>query len=100
MIKFVTYSYSHLDWIDVVEIERETDAFVWIAGRRNNKRSDWENFFDTGEEAKLFLISKAQANLDAARQAVAHCEKKLDEAKNAAIPEAKTKHEYDDHHRN
>lgn len=43
--------------ITEVDIERETDKFVWIDGRRIAKRSGWENYFDSWDDAKKELLS-------------------------------------------
>jgi hypothetical protein len=54
--------------IEKIEVEKETEKCVFIKrtdykGKpildRNNKRSDYYNFFDTFEEAKQFLLSKS-----------------------------------------
>lgn len=52
--------------IEIIECERETDAFVVINGRRNAKRSNWENFFDTHAEAVTYLIETQRARVKAA----------------------------------
>lgn len=70
--------------IEAVQVERETAAAVWIkswtfkgAGtgpeRRHNKRSTYENYFDTWDEAKAFL-------LDAAEQQVVNARGRLERA--------------------
>ena len=49
MIKFMTTTYK--TEIRPVQVKRETETTVIIAGRRNAKRSMYDNFFDTWEEA-------------------------------------------------
>jgi hypothetical protein len=56
MIKYRT----RWETIVKVEVERETESCVWIKGRRNNKKSGWENFFDTWQEAHAFVIQNAE----------------------------------------
>lgn len=53
--------------ITAIEIERETDSSVWIGGRRSAKSTEYDNYFDTWDEAHKFLLDKAGALLDAAR---------------------------------
>jgi multidrug efflux pump subunit AcrA (membrane-fusion protein) len=53
--------------ITQVEVERETDISVWINGHRNAKRSEWNNYYDTWEEAKAALQAKAQSQVDSLR---------------------------------
>ncbi len=65
-VKYVT---EH-DWgvsIKQTEIDKETEKSVWIDGRRNAKRSDWYNYFDTWGEARDFLMGKAEEKLRTAR---------------------------------
>lgn len=45
--------------IGKIEIERETESSVWINGRKHSKRSSWDNYFPTREEAKDFLFKDA-----------------------------------------
>lgn len=46
--------------IELVECERETDSCVWMDGRRRNKKGEYENFFDTFDEAKGFCLKVAE----------------------------------------
>lgn len=57
---------TRLDEITEMDVERETDAFVVINGRRNAKRGDWENFFDTHAEAVTHLIETQRAKVKSA----------------------------------
>lgn len=41
--------------IEPVEVERESATMVWIRGRGRKKRTTFENFFDTREEAEAHL---------------------------------------------
>lgn len=50
-----------------VEVEKETASSIWINGRRNAKRSDYHNYFDTFQEAKDFCIAESQKRVDGAR---------------------------------
>jgi len=49
--------------IKEIEVERETDSSVWINGRRNAKRSDWGNYYDTWQEAHDALLSRQRTHL-------------------------------------
>ena len=42
--------------ITTVEVERETDHNVWINGRRHNKRSEYDDYFDSFDQAKSALL--------------------------------------------
>jgi hypothetical protein len=71
MIKYKTGSWR--DLIVEVEVERETDKFVVIEGRREVKRSPYGGFFDTWEDAYSYIELLA-------RNRIEHCQKALIEA--------------------
>jgi hypothetical protein len=64
--------------IEAVEVEKETEKSVWIYGyrfgggkvplKRADKQTTWERYHDTWAEAHAFLISEAEAKVDAARR--------------------------------
>lgn len=59
---------SHLrPEITAVECERETASSVFINGRRKAKRSTYENYYDTWDEAYSALIAAANYKAEYAR---------------------------------
>lgn len=50
-----------------VEVERETESSVWVKGRRHNKRSEYENYWDSWEDAHSFLLQNAERWVEGAR---------------------------------
>lgn len=62
-------------WVDIVpvEVDSETDKTVIIEGRRHDKRSDYEAYFDTFSEAKEHLIDRKKRKQD-------NCAARLDAA--------------------
>ena len=65
MLKYMT------NWIRIeeVEIARETEQCVFhINGRRESKHSGWHNFFDTWEEARQWLLDKAENDVASLRR--------------------------------
>ena len=54
--------------IEPVQVEKETESRVWIDGRRRAKRSGFDNYFDTWDEAKEFMTEYAEKKLDRARR--------------------------------
>ena len=46
-----------------VFVDRDTDKSVYIKGRRHAKRGNWDNYYNTFEEAKDAMVSKARANV-------------------------------------
>ncbi len=65
MIKFKAYYY--VEWkIETVEISRETESSVFILDRyqgrirRYAKTTSYEKYFDTWEDAYIFLVAEAQ----------------------------------------
>jgi hypothetical protein len=68
MIKFKTGGGRNL--IEPVEVEKETASSVWINGRRNNKRSGYDSYFDTWEEAKAYLLEQAERKVAGRRRSL------------------------------
>lgn len=63
--------------IEEIDVIRETDKFVYKnSERRDAKRSDRINYFDTWTEARDFLIDREKAAIDRARDEIdQHMEK-------------------------
>ena len=60
--------------IEVVEPMKVTEKSVWLSNGRNAKRSNWQNYWDTLEEAKEHLKEKykrvielAETNIEKAK---------------------------------
>ena len=72
MIKYQTkWHGSTMAEINALEILRETEKQVVLAPKhikgkesRENKKSDWQCWFDTWDEAHDFLVSEAQKQVD------------------------------------
>jgi hypothetical protein len=68
--KFYTRDYS-LE-IKPVAIERESESCVWIniSGRssRSNKKSSYDRYHDTWEEAHAYLVARCQRSVDALKE--------------------------------
>lgn len=71
--------------IQPVFIERETDSSVWINGRRKSKQSEYENYFDTIDEAKQFIIQKAKNEVSQYQNRLEMAEKHYDHIVKALI---------------
>ena len=54
--------------IKQVEIERETASNLWVNGCRRAKKSSYDCFFDTWEEAHAYLLDLAEMKLESARR--------------------------------
>lgn len=67
--------------IEEIEADRIEDKSVWIKGRRRNRVSDWESFFETWHEAKAFMVDRLQYELAAAKQELDKARSKLEAAK-------------------
>ena len=68
--------------IEEIEIERETATSVWIKvsngkDRRNSKKTEWHNYFDTWEEAKDFLLKNAERKVERFNVLLSKAEKEL-----------------------
>ena len=61
------YEIQEGDWrtnITEIEVERETDESIWIAGSRSAKRTQSKCYFPTFESGKQWLISRAKEQID------------------------------------
>jgi len=76
------YKYlQQFDSIKKVEITRETDHFVWLKDdRRDKKTTSWRNYFDTYEEAKMFIIMTAAGKVDGLKYHLQKAEVELEKA--------------------
>ena len=65
MVKFGTYDVTPN--IEEVEIDKETEHFVYIGKDRAAKISIYENYFDTWAEAKEALLEKQKTRCNSLR---------------------------------
>jgi hypothetical protein len=70
--------------IEEVEVERETEQCVWIKryptskeASRHAKRSSYDNFFDTWEEAHAYLREQRLLAVESAKRQLVGAEKLL-----------------------
>jgi hypothetical protein len=59
MIKYRTGGWGK-NLIESVEVEKETEASIWIEGKRNAKKTEYHNYFDTWADAKRHLLTVAE----------------------------------------
>jgi len=53
--------------ITPIECERESEQSVYVNGRRRGKRTEYENYFDSWEEAHAALLAASTEHLAIAR---------------------------------
>ena len=93
MIKYRTGFTFRSNPIDKVEVERETDSSVWIKNtttgkdRRVSKTGKYENYFDTWEQAKIYLLKEAEDELNAARRNLERAQSKYGNIKGLKKPD-------------
>jgi hypothetical protein len=66
------YCVTYLDRIEAKEVIKETDHFVTYEyqsssgkkTRREARTSNWSRYFDTFEEAKLYLVTKQTSHIE------------------------------------
>lgn len=68
VIKYLTGWFTKGGPIQEVEVEKETDKSIWIDGNRESKNSDHAQYHDTWDDAKAFLLKKAEKKLNKARR--------------------------------
>ncbi len=59
------------------EVERETDSSVWIKGRQRSKRTTYDCFFDSFEEAKAYLVSGARKEVEQCKSSLHYARTRL-----------------------
>lgn len=65
--------------IEKVEIEKETNFFVFFKnGRRDGKRTEWQSYFDSFQEAKDFLITQKIIRIEQVKEKLKYYEKELE----------------------
>lgn len=52
--------------IKKIEVERESDSYVWINGRRTAKKTNYDAILDTIDDAKKYLLSKVENKIQMA----------------------------------
>lgn len=72
--------------IEAVEVERETDKFVIISGRRRSKSDGYESYHRTWADARYELISRRTRAYEAALEALNHAQSVLAEAEALTEP--------------
>ena len=89
MKKYKTGSYYTL--IEEVEAISETKCFICIrydwGMRREAKHTQWDNYFDTWDKAKQFLLEKAEAKVNAHRAQLGEAERQVATIKGLKPPE-------------
>jgi len=69
------------DRIKKIEIERETDHFVFLKdGRREAKVANYVSYFNTFEEAKEHIINKAKGKVRHYEHQLQNAKEDLDDA--------------------
>jgi hypothetical protein len=87
MIKFKVWCSK----IQKTEAIKETDCFIWVINSwhskpfKTAKRSEYANYFDTFEEAKIFLIQRTQDRIDALEKQLAYTKEELTEYKEITL---------------
>ena len=70
---------SFTNFIETVTIERVSEQSVWAGGRRYARASKYEKYFETYEQAKNYLLDKAERKLDMAKKSLSYAEEMLKE---------------------
>ena len=66
--KFVICSYGVV--IGTVDIERETEHSVWIKGSRSAKKTEWNSYFDSYNEAYDELELRLNRKIESAESSL------------------------------
>ena len=63
--------------VEAVDVSRSNDKSVWIGARRRARSSYYEIYFDTYQDARDYLINKAEKRLERAVEEMAYAEEFL-----------------------
>jgi len=63
--------------IETVTALRATEKTVWIGNRRCARKSHYEKYFDTYEQAKAYLLDQAKMKLERAKDNLERSEENL-----------------------
>jgi hypothetical protein len=74
--------------ITEVEVDRVSESSVWIDGRRVAIETSYTRYFDTWEQAHLFLMDFAEARLATARNDLKRAQDRLGNVKGMKRPAA------------
>jgi hypothetical protein len=80
MIKFYAECYFTAQ-ITPREVDRETENCVFIEGRKLNKCTQYDGFFNFWEEAQAWLVEGKQKKVARAESVYKSCLKELEDAK-------------------
>lgn len=72
--------------IEEVEIDRETEASVWVDGRLFQKKSRYCQYWDTWQEAHQYLLVKAEKLLQSYRLRLEQAENGFERIKAMKAP--------------
>lgn len=78
-MKYFKIKPSFTSTAEEIEIEKASDHFVWINGRREAKLNSYTAYFLTYNEARTFMIEHYTKILDRAKSCVYLAEKDLQE---------------------
>lgn len=73
--------------IKAVPIERETEHSVWVSGRKRAKVTGWDNYHDTWEDAKAYLIGEATGKVKTLKLKLEHAERNVHRIRNLTLPD-------------
>lgn len=64
-----------------IEVDKVNEKSIWIDGHRNSRLSSYHNYFETWEDAKNFLVTRCESNLQSDKQRLDRCMSELETAK-------------------
>ena len=62
---------SSMALVETIEIIKTTSASVWVDDRRKSKRGEYENFFETQDEAVQFILDAQRGKIEYYRAQIA-----------------------------
>lgn len=83
MIKYRTRFESEIEALEVIKETEKQIVFVGNLGAQNreSKRSDWQNWHDTFEDARQFLLEKSESEAVSLRKRLEEVKKRIETIK-------------------
>ena len=81
---FKTYRWRN--GIEAVQVERHTDASVWMKGRKRARSGQYENYFQSWDDARNYLMDRAESHVLSLKRQLESAQGELGNVKGMKAP--------------
>lgn len=72
--------------IHAVNVERSTESSVWMGGRRRARTSEYEQYWETWQEAHAYLLRRVTNTVRVCRNELERAEQRMAQIKSMVAP--------------